>query len=196
MRAIILHSQDAEYTEMAQECARRLKKYAGIRKRSFIETGSKNDAHFKKIECLLEFREPVVLVDADWWLVQACAIPEPSGTVVIAAPCHGVDHFYKGTCVPPLASFCSCLVALDMSNEAIREVIKDAMERQRRASAKEALIDEWFLNTALYDRPSVTVCCLSSSWNWCAQNYHERVVAVHAAGRTNKLNWLKNACLD
>lgn len=193
MRAIILHSNDLEYTEMAQECARRLKNHAGIRKCTFIIPESKKDAHYKKIECLLRFKEPVILVDADWWIVQDCAIPEPSGSFVFAAPCHGVDHFYKGTCVPPLASFCSCFVGLDMGNELIRSAIEDALKRQKSASAKEALIDEWFLNTALYDNPQITVSCLSSSWNWCDQRYHKRVVSVHAAGRTNKLNWLKNA---
>lgn len=193
MRAIIIATPG--FREMAGESARRLDDYGDTDSIEIIRADSKPDCHLKKLSMLLEYREPVCLVDADWWMIRSTSLPKVSGELVVTSPCHGVDHLYEGTPVPPGGAFCSCFVALDMGAEAIRNAVREAIRLQRQAFPNgEPKADERFLNIALYSDAYITVACLSSAWNWCGDAPHSRVIAVHAAIEKNdKLAWLRRA---
>jgi hypothetical protein len=73
-----------------------------------------------------------------------------------------------------------------MGNEACREAIQCAIRLQKRDYSK----DEVYLNLALFSQPELCVARLANAWNWCGPPSKE-AIAIHAAGRESKLEWLK-----
>lgn len=177
-----------EYIPMAQEAAARAVKYGGLTDVQIYPVSSKSDCHREKLGKFLNYNEPVWLIDADWWMVRECALPECRGSVIVGAPNNNPSTIVD---VDKSMALCSCLISLDTGNEVCRKVIRDAIERQTKAyPSGEIKADEKFLVEAALTCSQITVCRLSTNFNWCGDNPPKEVVAVHAADRKDKLEWL------
>lgn len=190
MRGFIITTPD--YTLMAREAASRVRNYGGLTEVSLYFVETKSDCHKEKLAKFLTYNEPVWLLDADWWMIRECLLPECKGSVILGAPNNNSSTL---TGVDNSMALCSCLISLDMGNEVCRNVVKLAIEKQEKAfPSGEVKADEKFLVEAALNCPQMTAGRLSTNFNWCGDNPPAEVIAVHAAGRKDKHNWLLSNC--
>lgn len=175
------------FKSMAQEAGRRIQEYGGIESVEYVSCKDSAACHKAKLERLLDYNEPVWFFDSDWFQIQKCPLPLPVGNVAFGAPNDsGVDG-YKGSCVPPRSAICSCLFGLDMGHSACRNAIQTAIKLQARDYGR----DEVYLNMGVFSDPQLVVARMSNYWNWCG-NPIPLTVAIHAAGRQDKEEWLRS----
>lgn len=184
MRAFTIFTQ--QFASMAQEAGRRIQEYGWIESVEYVSCKDSAACHRFKLEHLLEYNEPVWFFDSDWFQIQRCPLPLPVGNVIFGAPNDSGVEVYQGSCVPPRSAICSCLFGLDMGHSACRNAIQTAIKLQARDYGR----DEVYLNKGVFSDPQLVVARMSNYWNWAAPP-SPFTVAVHAAGRQNKEEWLK-----
>lgn len=177
--------------EMAEEAARRIQFYGGVSTCIFPAT-TKQECHRMKLASWLEFRGPAWHFDSDLFMLQKCAIGQPSHEILIGNPDDAPGGKYGGTCVDHKQAINSSLVGMDMSQARMRDLVKRAMAIQLEISGSDPVEDERFLNIAAWERP-LMISRLSTRWNWCSVNPPKNAIAVHAASQPNKLEWLNKA---
>lgn len=176
---------------MAKESARRIMGYGGLEEVAIHIVATKSDCHREKLTKFLTYHEPVWVIDADLWFTRECVLPKCEGSVMIGAPNNNPSTLVN---VDKSMALCSCLISMDMWNSACRNVVEAAIENQRKAFPDgEFKADEKFLVEAALTHPQMTVARLSTNFNWCGDNPPLDVVAIHAAGRKDKLAWLRSA---
>lgn len=179
----------------AEECLRRALHFGIFQDKSSVKTElvrveSKAEAHIAKIAHWRFLDEPAWFFDADCWMVRRAHIPVPPPGVLIGNPdntpgtkydayedfikAHAINTSLVGACAP-------C--------PPVRRMAEEALEMQREVYGTSPTEDEKFLNVAI-QRSDLMVARLSTRWNWCGENPPENVIAIHAAGRTDKFEWL------
>lgn len=189
MKALIIHTPD--FVEMARECATRVAHFTNLRP-ELVEADSRFTAHRLKIDLPRLATEPVWLVDADLWFIAPAVLPVPAGPVIYGSPDNSVINRerYSGTKVEIGHAFNTSLIGLDPTCREVREALEAAAEMQAERYGPEPVEDEKFFNIAV-SRPSLTLCRLSTRFNWCGTEPPASTVAVHAASRRDKLAWLR-----
>ena len=189
MKALIIHTPDI--VEMARECATRVAHFTNLRP-ELVEADSRFTAHRLKLEAFQWQSEPVWLVDADLWFIAPCVLPVPSGPVIYGNPDNSIINRerYAGTKVEISHAFNTSLIGLDPTCREVREALEDASAMQAGQYGPEPVEDEKFFNIAV-SRPGLTLCRLSTRFNWCGTEPPASTVAVHAASRRDKMAWLR-----
>lgn len=179
---------------MAKEAMQRALRFSNIERTKIIKVENKHDAHREKLAQWLRFDGWAWYMDADWFLVRGAFLPSLGADIVFGAPndTPNMDKYAGFANVRKSALFCTCLIGADASRPAIREMFKEAIDLQKKGwrIAKE---DEKHLNIAI-SNSDVISCRLSQRWNWCGENAPLLTNAIHAAGRINKHQWLKQQC--
>lgn len=184
MKAFMPYTSD--FWELAQEAGRRMMEFGGVTHVDYIYCRSKSACHKAKMETWLDYKEPVVMGDSDWWMVRSVQLPKPVDSFTYGSPNDSGVEVYEGSCVPPRSALCSALIGLDMGFSANRKAILQGIKLQARDYGR----DEVYLNLALFSQPELCVMRLSNHWNWTGAPVKE-TIAIHAAGRSGKLEWLK-----
>jgi hypothetical protein len=184
VRAFIPYTKD--YSEMAQEAGRRMLEFSGISSMDYLSCKTSKDCHRLKLEAWLEYCEPVVMGDADLWILRESHLPVPLGSMVYGAPNDSGVELYSGSPVPPRSALCSALVGMDMRSEGCAKAVQQAIKLQKRDYAR----DEVYLNLALFSQAELCVMRLSNYWNWCGPPV-PLTIGLHAAGRADKMAWLR-----
>lgn len=189
MKATIIHTPDI--VEMARECATRVAHFTNLRP-ELVEADSRFTAHRLKLEVFQWQSEPVWLVDADLWFIAPCVLPVPAGPVIYGNPDNSIINRerYAGTRVEVGHAFNTSLIGLDPTCREVREALEDASAMQAERYGPEPVEDERFFNIA-FSRPGLTLCRLSTRFNWCGTEPPASTVAVHAASRRDKMTWLR-----
>lgn len=189
MKYFTICTDDGDWPQLCTETVARLKSLGGVDCETLIARDI-HHAHKAKLAKFLEYDEPVAFVDCDWWLVRQTTMPDYVPGGILAAPNESGMHRYWETDVNQSHVFCSCFVMLDMQTVSIRNVVEQALRLQRAFYYKGSpRSDEMFLNIAAQSL-DVPITLLSNHWNWCAPPTEE-VIAIHAAGQKEKLQWLK-----
>lgn len=183
MKALTVATPDM--MECAFECAGRAKHYADLDV-SIKAVSTAVEAHQAKLDFITKDGYNW-FIDADYWFVRGGSLPEPSGNCLIGAPNNtpNPDKYY-GRSVEHL--ICTCFFGMDRTSFAGVMVPHKALELwdgQGRPAE-----DERFINIAAIDL-GIPILRFSTDWNWCGENPPKSVRAIHAAGRTNKYEWLK-----
>lgn len=171
---------------MAAQAGRRAVQHCGITYHEVIPCRSKDECHKRKLTAFLDYDEPVWSIDADWFAVRSVSLPTPSSNICYGAPNDSGVDAYTGSCVPPKSAICSCLVGLDMGDDRVRTAVNHAINMQM---SSKVWMDEVHLNHALFRSKELSVVRLSNYWNWCGRPV-PLTVAIHAAGRDDKEQWL------
>ena len=171
--------------EMAEEAKLRVRKFLGIETVRIIECANKKECHLRKIDTWLDLNEPAWFFDADWWPVPVRhELPEMGG-IIIGAPNNtpSLDAYHG---FPTDHLLCSGFWGMNPMLPTNRKVLLDAKE----ARSLPSLEDEKFTNHSIIQNGAV-LALLSTRWNWCGESPPKDTVAIHAAGKQNKLEWLK-----
>jgi hypothetical protein len=181
--------------QCAEECLRRALRFRGncageLCSAHVVRVGSKTEAHAAKLTHWLELDKPAWFVDADCWMVSKAQIPVPPPGLVMGNPDNtpgGKYSKYEG--FDNRMAINTSLVGAHGSCWDFREVVADAIRMQREEYGATPREDEKFLNVAA-QRSDLMVARLSTRWNWCGENPPANTIAIHAAGRPDKFEWL------
>jgi hypothetical protein len=147
---------------------------------------SSQAAHAAKIDFLLNAKYQW-FIDADLFFVQHVFMPRASGCTLIGLP-NNTPNKAKYQERPTHHLICSGLFSVDQGDAVIKLMAENARDLWDKHSRP--LEDERFINIAAM-QCNVPILRLSTDWNWCGDNPPESVVAIHAAGRKDKYQWLK-----
>ena len=183
----------ADVVPLSAECEQRVKKFCGVDEFELVIATDRADAYHKKLTQWLTYREPVWFIDSDMWFIRYARFPTPSGPMIIGAPANTPNpNDPKGENFDMKMALCSSLTGMDMGNQECRDIVSDAIYLQEeRYAGHPPATDGWFLNIAAQRNYRIMICRLSSLWNWCSAPVPQFARNIHAAGRENKLEWLK-----
>lgn len=179
----------------AEECLRRALHFGIFQDKSSVKTElvrveSKAEAHIAKIAHWGYLEEPAWFFDADCWMIRHARIPVPAPGVLIGNPDNTPFHRYdKYQGFDKTHAINTSLVGACAPSPPVRRMAEMALDLQREDYGTEPTEDEKFLNVAA-QRSDLMVARLSTRWNWCGEHPPASVIAIHAAGRSNKFEWL------
>jgi hypothetical protein len=173
--------------DLAREAKRRAIKYANLHC-EIIHANDKKHAHYLKLRVLQESVGPCYLLDNDIWFLNNTILPSPEENSVFACHCAGeaMVKRCKENGMDYNIYFNSGFVGIG-SGSKIRIALQEAIIL-REISGND--MDEVFMNIS-FQRHRLDINIMTDRINWCANsNFPADVVAIHAARKSNKLDWL------
>ena len=170
--------------EMAEEAASRIDQHGNMQT-IILPAKTREECHKMKVEAWLEFGWFAWFFDADFWVISPISKLPDGGECIIGAP-NNTPNLDKYPSMPTDHLICTGFWGMNPSIQVNKDVILTALEYQ----GERPLEDERFINQAAFFHKA-TVARLSTLWNWCGEFPPKNVMAIHAAGRGDKLNWLR-----
>lgn len=179
--------------DIAEEARRRALRFANL-SCDIIEARDKKHAHYLKLKVLAESTHPCYLLDNDIWFIKQTTLPSLEKDTVYACRCFGnsIEKRCKDHSLKPEIYFNSGLVGIGEGNK-IRTCLQEAIVLRELHNAE---MDEMFMNIA-FQRNNISIKIIPDTHNYC-NNEHIRddVVAIHAARRPNKMDWLMKGVMN
>lgn len=179
--------------EMAKKAADRFRAAFNVDV-EILRAADRYDAFLIKANRWLTAKGVVWYFDADWWAVDVGILPAIHGSTIIGAP-NDTPNMVKYAGFQGIMKshlFCSCLIGANMDSLSVRDVFGKAAKMQKDQFESSPKEDERFINIAIAES-RVMALRLSPRWNWCGDDPHKQAIAIHAAGRDNKMEWLETA---
>lgn len=179
----------------AEECLRRVLHFrgdcaGGVYSAHVVRVKNKAEAHAAKLTHWFDLDKPAWFIDADCWMVCKAQIPVPSPGLVLGNPDNATgDRYLKYEGFDTKMAINTSLVGADGFCREFKKVVAEAIRMQREDYGATPNEDEKYLNVAV-QRSLLMVARLSTRWNWCGENPPANTIAIHAAGRPDKFDWL------